>query len=35
MDCPPDGALAEMTALLAQALRHIDEAIERLGSKEG
>jgi uncharacterized protein len=35
MACAPDDALAEMTALLAQALRHIDEAIERLGSKDG
>jgi uncharacterized protein Yka (UPF0111/DUF47 family) len=35
MACPPDDALAEMTALLAQSLRHIDEAIERLGSGDG
>jgi uncharacterized protein len=35
MACPPDEALAKMTALLAEALRHIEEAIERLGSKEG
>ena len=35
MACPPDAALAEMTALLAQALRHIDEAIGQLGSKDG
>jgi uncharacterized protein len=31
MACPPDAALAEMTSLLAQAVRHIDEAIGRLG----
>ena len=35
MACPPDDALAQMTALLAQALRHIDEAIGRLGIKDG
>jgi uncharacterized protein Yka (UPF0111/DUF47 family) len=35
MACPPDDALAEMAALLTQGLRHIDEAIERLGSKDG
>jgi uncharacterized protein len=35
MACPPDAALAEMTALLAEALRHIDEAVVRLGSKDG
>ena len=35
MACPPDDALAQMAALLAQALRHIDEAIGRLGSKDG
>ena len=30
MACPPDAALAEMTALLAQAVRHIEEAVSRL-----
>jgi uncharacterized protein len=35
MACPPDAALAEMTVLLAEALRHIDEAIRQLGSKDG
>ena len=35
MACPPDDALARMAALLAQALRDIDEAIRRLGSKDG
>jgi hypothetical protein len=32
MACPPDPPLARMAALLAQALRHIDEAIARLGA---
>jgi uncharacterized protein len=35
MACPPDAALAKMTALLAEALRHIDEAIGQLGGKDG
>jgi uncharacterized protein Yka (UPF0111/DUF47 family) len=35
MACPPDDALARMTALLAEALRHIDEAIAQLASKDG
>lgn len=30
MACPPDAALAQMAARLAEALRHIDEAIENL-----
>jgi uncharacterized protein Yka (UPF0111/DUF47 family) len=30
MDCPPDAAVAEMAALLAEAVRHIDEAVARL-----
>jgi uncharacterized protein Yka (UPF0111/DUF47 family) len=35
MACAPDGALAEMTALLAEALRHIQQAIARLGGDGG
>jgi uncharacterized protein Yka (UPF0111/DUF47 family) len=35
MACPPDEALAKMTALLAQSLRHIEEAVARLGVKNG
>ena len=35
MACPPDDALARMAALLAEALRHIDEAIAQLASKDG
>jgi uncharacterized protein Yka (UPF0111/DUF47 family) len=35
MACPPDEALARMAALLAEALRHIDEAIAQLASKDG
>jgi uncharacterized protein Yka (UPF0111/DUF47 family) len=35
MACPPDHALATMAALLAEALRHIDEAIARLADKAG
>jgi uncharacterized protein Yka (UPF0111/DUF47 family) len=31
MACPPDGALAEMAKLLAESVRHIGEAIGRLG----
>jgi uncharacterized protein len=31
MACPPDRAMAEMTALLAASVGHIDEAIGRLG----
>jgi uncharacterized protein Yka (UPF0111/DUF47 family) len=34
MACPPDDALAKMTALLAESAHHIDEAIERLGSRD-
>jgi uncharacterized protein Yka (UPF0111/DUF47 family) len=34
MACPPDEALARMTALLAEAVRHIAEAVARLGPKE-
>jgi uncharacterized protein Yka (UPF0111/DUF47 family) len=33
MACPPDAALARMAALLAEALRQIDEAIARLANK--
>ena len=32
MDCPPDAGIAEMARLLGAALRHIDDAIARLGS---
>lgn len=35
MACPPDDVLAEMAALLAEALRHIGEAIARLGGEDG
>jgi uncharacterized protein len=35
MACPPDDALARMTALLAEAVHQIDEAIARLARKEG
>jgi uncharacterized protein Yka (UPF0111/DUF47 family) len=34
MACPPDDALAKMTRLLAEAMRHIAEAVARLGGKE-
>jgi hypothetical protein len=34
MACPPDAPLAAMTALLADAVRHIAEAIDRLGDKD-
>ena len=34
MSCPPDSRIAEMSALLVEAVRHIDEAIGRLGSDE-
>jgi hypothetical protein len=34
MACPPDGPLAAMTALLAEAVRHIAEAVIRLGVKD-
>jgi uncharacterized protein Yka (UPF0111/DUF47 family) len=32
MACPPDAGIAEMAKLLGDALRHIDDAIARLGS---
>jgi hypothetical protein len=32
MDCPPDARIAEMGRLLGTSLRHIDDAIARLGS---
>jgi uncharacterized protein Yka (UPF0111/DUF47 family) len=32
MDCPPDRGIAEMVKLLGASLRHIDDAIARLGS---
>jgi uncharacterized protein len=32
MDCPPDAGIAEMAALLAEAVRHIDEALAHLSS---
>ncbi len=35
MDCPPDAAVAEMAALLAEVVRHIDEAVARLAAKSG
>jgi uncharacterized protein Yka (UPF0111/DUF47 family) len=35
MACPPDEPLVRMTALLAEAARHIAEAVGRLGHKEG
>lgn len=35
MACPPDAGLAEMATLLLESVRHIDEAIARLGSVEG
>lgn len=31
MDCTPDTGIAEMAALLGEAVRHIDEAIAQLG----
>jgi uncharacterized protein Yka (UPF0111/DUF47 family) len=34
MACPPDAPLATMTALLAEAVRHIAEAVSRLGVKD-
>jgi uncharacterized protein Yka (UPF0111/DUF47 family) len=34
MACPPDEPLARMAALVVEALRHIDEAIERLSAGE-
>jgi uncharacterized protein Yka (UPF0111/DUF47 family) len=30
MACPPDAALADMTALLAEAVRHLEEAVDAL-----
>ena len=33
MACPPDARIAEMAGLLAEALRHVDEAVTRLGSR--
>jgi uncharacterized protein len=35
MHCPPDAGIAEMAALLGEAMAHIDEAIGHLGSKGG
>jgi uncharacterized protein len=35
MDCPPDEALAKMTALLAESVHHIDEAVARLADHDG
>jgi uncharacterized protein Yka (UPF0111/DUF47 family) len=35
MDCPPDPALAEMAALLAAAVRGLDDAIARLQPRAG
>jgi uncharacterized protein Yka (UPF0111/DUF47 family) len=35
MACPPDEAMARMTGLLAEAVRHIAEAVARLGDKDG
>jgi uncharacterized protein Yka (UPF0111/DUF47 family) len=35
MACPPDAALAEMIALLAEAVRHIDEAVSQLKRADG
>src|SRR4051794_10733474 len=32
MDCRPDGGIAEMAARLAEGLRHLDDAIAKLGS---
>jgi uncharacterized protein Yka (UPF0111/DUF47 family) len=34
MACPPDAPLAEMAALLAASVRHLDEAIGRLDSRD-
>ncbi len=35
MHCPPDPGIAEMAALLGEAVVHIDDAIARLGSEGG
>jgi uncharacterized protein Yka (UPF0111/DUF47 family) len=35
MDCPPDPPLADMAALLAAAVRDLDEAVARLGPNTG
>jgi hypothetical protein len=35
MACPPDGATAAMAALLAQAVRHLDDAVERIARRSG
>lgn len=35
MACPPDPGIAEMANLLVRSVRHIDEAIARLGSGDG
>jgi uncharacterized protein Yka (UPF0111/DUF47 family) len=35
MACPPDDALERMTALLAQAVRHIGDAVGRLDGRSG
>jgi uncharacterized protein len=35
MACPPDARIAEMAALLAEAVRRVDEAIACLGSEAG
>jgi uncharacterized protein len=34
MGCPPDAALAKMTGLLAEAVRHIEDAIAALGGAD-
>ena len=35
MSCPPDGATAAMAALLAEAVRHIDEGVAELAARSG
>ncbi len=35
MHCPPDPGIAEMAALLAETVVHIDEAVAELGSEGG
>jgi uncharacterized protein Yka (UPF0111/DUF47 family) len=34
MACPPDDALSEMARLLAEAVRHIADAVARLGKED-
>jgi uncharacterized protein len=34
MACPPNDVLAEMTALIAEAVRHIADAVAQLGDKD-